>query len=533
MENVIYALEELRKINLAYDIPIDSLCRLQEELAEAKVCTPIIGKFSSGKSALVNTLLGYSRKILREDITPETAVPAEIIYTDTEDQVTIIRKDGTDQVVSVDDYRRRETDATTETCVRIQLRNQFLERIPDVMLVDMPGFESGFEIHNKAIDSYLPHSLAYLITFPADDMIVRSSVGNILKELCLHDLPLCVVITKYDKKNDDFEVTFQKLKESLKRFVGNREITYCRTSSFTGDGEEVEEFLLEIQRKSQEILAGSYEKLVLPLIGNTENYLKTMLRGSQLSESQLDHQEETLHSQMSALDSKFLKAREAFDREIAECVGLIQADVQSALEAEVSTLAAIMLNNQSIQEQLNSLVRNAVTVSVRRHIASKVDKYLKRVTSILSGESMGDAHISFAYDAEKIYKGITGNTVAVASAVLYKESASGPISGLFLKLTENKRRQEAKQAIIQKLRVEVFPQVLREVGSGVEQTVTEQVRIVNASIEEAFQNQKATLEKAMTDLREQIQGENARKELLAADINADLERIEGVKNGLR
>lgn len=533
MEKVMGALEEIQKINGAYDIPVDNICRLREEITEAKVCTPVIGKFSSGKSALVNTLLGYTKKILREDITPETAIPAEILYTDSEDRVTIIRADGTDQVLCVEDYRKQETDASAEKCVRIQLRNHFLQEIPDVMLVDMPGFESGFEIHNQAIDSYLPHSLAYIITFPADDMILRSSVGNILKELCLHDMPLCVVITKYDKKDDDFETTFQKLKESLKRFVGNREITYCKTSSFTGDAEEVEEFLKGIQKKSQDILAGKYKKLVMPLIENTENYLKTTLNGSRLSVSELDRQEETLQKQLSTLDSKFSKEREIFDQEISECVGIIQADVQKALEGEVSTLAVMTLNNQSINDYLNSLVRNTVTISVKQTITPKVERYLKRVTDVISGESVGDVHISVAYDAEKIYKGITGNTVAVASAVMYKEVASGIIPGIILKLTENKRRQEAKQAIIRKLRGEVFPQVTKEVGNGIERTLTEQIRLINASVEKSYQNQKTTLEKAMADLRQQINGENTRKENLAADINADLERIEGIKDEFR
>lgn len=198
MEKIIEALDTLQKINNVYDIPIpaDSIEQLKHKVLTAKVCTPIIGKFSSGKSALVNTLLGYSRKILREDITPETAIPAEIVYTDTEDSVTIVKNDGTNDSISVQEYRNYEADATTVKCARIKLRNSFLEEIPDVMLVDMPGFESGIEIHNKAIDDYLPQSLAYIITFPADDMIVRSSVGNILKELCLNDMPLCIVITK-------------------------------------------------------------------------------------------------------------------------------------------------------------------------------------------------------------------------------------------------------------------------------------------------------------------------------------------------
>lgn len=82
MERIVSALDELQKINQSYDISVESIECLKQEAAYAKVCTPIIGKFSSGKSALVNTVLGYSRKILKEDITPETAIPTEIVYTD-------------------------------------------------------------------------------------------------------------------------------------------------------------------------------------------------------------------------------------------------------------------------------------------------------------------------------------------------------------------------------------------------------------------------------------------------------------------
>ena len=188
MEKIKKALGELREINNAYSLSNETVEKLMHETETAKVCTPIIGKFSSGKSALLNTLLGYSRKILKEDITPETAVPAEISYSPDGDSIDVVRNDGTCKKVSVSEYRELDVDANAVRCTRLNLRNRFLEEIPDVMLVDMPGFESGFEVHNRAIDGYLPLSLAYIIAFPADDMIVRSSVGNILKELCLHDI---------------------------------------------------------------------------------------------------------------------------------------------------------------------------------------------------------------------------------------------------------------------------------------------------------------------------------------------------------
>lgn len=533
MDRVISALDEMKSINNAYGISTEGISRLRGEISEAKVCTPIIGKFSSGKSALVNTVLGYSRKILREDITPETAIPAEIVYTDAEDMVTIVRNDGAYKALSIDDYRRYEADANTVKSARIQLRNSFLEKIPDVMLVDMPGFESGYEIHNKAIDNYLPQSLAYIVAFPADDMIVRSSVGNILKELCLHDMPLCVVITKYDKRNDDFEATFEKMKESLKRFVGDREIRYCRTSSFTGDAEELEGFLIEIQEKSKDILAGKYKKLVMPIVDNTENYLITTLKGSQLSESELGEKEEKLQKQLSLLDSKFSKEQQDFDMEIAECVEEIKSDVQNALEAEESTLVTMALNNQRIDDHLNSVVRNAVTVSVKKKFIPKMEKYLKKVAQTINSESIGDVHISFTFDSDKLNKGMTGSIVAVVAGVLLGTPVLGAVVGIFMKLLGDKKREEAKESIRQKLRTEVFPQVLKEVGNGIEMTITKQIKLVNTSIEEELTNQRTTLEKAMSDLRQQMNDEKTKKENLAIDIRADLERIEGIKDGLR
>lgn len=532
MEKVMEALDELKSINAAYGIDTDGISRLQAEMSEARVCTPIIGKFSSGKSALVNTVLGYSRKILKEDITPETAVPTEIVYTDSEDVITINRNDGSYEQLSVDDYRKYEADANTVKSARIQLRNSFLEEIPDVMLVDMPGFESGFEIHNKAIDNYLPQSLAYIIAFPADDMIVRSSVGNILKELCLHDMPLCVVITKYDKHNDDFEVVFEKMKESLKRFVGDREIRYCMTSSFTGDAEELEEFLKEIQEKSQEILAHKYKTLSMPLLDNTQNYLVTTLNGSQLSESELDEKEDKLKKQLSSLESKFSKEQDDFDIEISECVGEIKSDVQRAMEAEESTLVAMALNNQSIKDHLNSVIRNTVTVSVQKRFIPKVEKYLKRVTKVISSESFGDVNISFLFDTDRLNEGMT-SIVAVVVGLLLGTPILGIIVGIFMKLSGDKKREEAKQAIRQKLREEVFPQVLKEVGKGIEMTITKQIELINTSIEEELTNQRNTLEKAMADLRQQMNDEKNRKENLIIDIKEDLERLERIKDGLR
>ena len=82
------------------------------------------------------------------------------------------------------------------------------------------------------------------------------------------------------------------------------------------------------------------------------------------------------------------------------------------------------------------------------------------------------------------------------------------------------------------LQNEVFPQVLKEVGNGIEMAISKQIKLVNTSIEEEIEIQRDTLEKAMADVRGQIQDEKAKKENLAIDMKADLERIAEIRSEL-
>jgi len=55
MDRITQALNVLHGINSAYTLSNEKVDALISETATAKVCIPVIGKFSSGKSALLNT----------------------------------------------------------------------------------------------------------------------------------------------------------------------------------------------------------------------------------------------------------------------------------------------------------------------------------------------------------------------------------------------------------------------------------------------------------------------------------------------
>lgn len=535
MEKVINSLKKIQEINNYYELSNEVIENVLKNIADAKVCIPVIGKFSSGKSALLNTLLGYSsKKFLKEDITPETAVPAEIIYGDIEDAFYVIANDGTYKQLTSEEYRNTEVDADSVERTRIILKNSFLEQIPDLMLVDMPGFESGYEVHNRAIDNYVSRSLAYIITFPADDMVVRTSVGNILKELCLHDMPICVVITKYDKRNDEFDASYTALRESLKRFIGNREISYCKTSSFTGRADELKEFLIKVQEESQIILANKFRNNVLSAADTTENYLTTLLKNSEMSESELVEQENKLNSQLNEMNDKFVKEKENFDTTIVDCISKIKADVEVELNAHESEFVAMLMNKQDINEKLNLVVRSAVTTSLQKRFVAKLDKYIKKVADCINKDTVENIRVSFNFDVGEISKNIVSTALKAVAAIIICGPIFGPLIAALLawlsKSSAEKKREEAKSQIRQKLHTELYPQVLAEVGRAVEFAVVKQVSLINETIETEIDHQRNVLQQAIDDLRKKKAEETERKNNLMGNINNDLARLAEIRN---
>lgn len=532
MDKIISALMEMKEINSTYSIPTERLQSLQTEMEKAKVCTPVIGKFSTGKSALLNELLGYRNKMLKEDIIPETAIPTELVYADKDEYVIIIKNDDEETKISNSAYRNYEVDAKKEKCARLYLRNSFLGSIPDIVLVDMPGFESGLELHNKAIDDYLPKSMAYIVTFSADDLVVRSSVGNVLKELCVYNMPFCIAVTKFDKRNTDFEIVQERFKQSLKRYVGERDIKYCLTSSREHKVEEVQEFLREIQERSQEILADKYKNSLVAIIENTENYLKTLLNGSQISQSELEEKEDELHRQFSLLDSRFIKEQEDFRQEISSCVAEIQEDLLKTLEAKEETIIAMVLNNQNVTEFLNTIVRNSVAVSLKRRFFTRVEKYVRRVKNIIDLEMAGDVNISCSFDTSTLQKDTGSQIVSIAAGYLLGGILGAVIAGFFSKFCGDKKREEAKQRIRRQLKDEVFPQIVSNVGNNIESEVIKQADFVNTAIKDEIMEQKKLLEGAMAEVRGRMQKEKEEKERFVSEIQATLGRVGALKDGL-
>lgn len=158
----------------------DAAERLAQAATEQELFCPVIGEFSAGKTSMINTLLG--RALLPVGITPETALATQLRYS-TDERLEAVREDG-----GMDKYAITEADKMTAnsekyTRAAAYFNSEKLKQIEPIILVDMPGFNSPKDSHNKAIMAFLGKGAHYIALTSVIEGTITASMMRQLNEI--------------------------------------------------------------------------------------------------------------------------------------------------------------------------------------------------------------------------------------------------------------------------------------------------------------------------------------------------------------
>ena len=199
------------------------LSELQEETG---IKVPIVGDFSAGKSSLVNCLLGRNG-LLPVDITPETAVAYEIYYSASE-KVELYRDGNKIDEKPVDSIKRLSVKPgdVAKVYVNAPIIKSYQEK--GIVLVDMPGIDSGIKEHNDAILHYINRGTAFVLLTDSESGSLRESTISFITELSKYNLKPAVIISKIDKKPDSEVAEIKEYVEfQAKRAIGEQTYVGC------------------------------------------------------------------------------------------------------------------------------------------------------------------------------------------------------------------------------------------------------------------------------------------------------------------
>lgn len=550
MKNYESYLGDFQLLMAKYGLPAEDVARAMEGVRQFQVTVPLVGRFSTGKSSLVNTLLG--RKILAENTMPETSIPTEITYGE-EDAAILVKKDlDTGKVtetrpVSMDEVLHGNFSVSEWSALRLTLHDDFFKTVPAVRLVDMPGFGTSIELHNKAINEYLPESKAYILTFESRSSTVEEDTLEFLKELKFHEMPVYVLVTKSNAvSGEELKQCVENLKQQLAQNVGLKNVPiYCTNAK--GKQVDVEGFktvLEDLQRQSTSLREKEEVQDILRFGGQLKTYLVTAITKNSYSASDLEAEKEKQQRNLESLKKNLEKEKSDFQQQIPGCIDSIASDVRIALEDFADEFANLAMDGrqETIKSQINAIIRTKVGEGIKNSFAPRARHYLDRVAATIcveapdlnlnmeGGNNPAEILTKAGISEQMIEKGlltllskiglkIPNPMVKILAAVILL------VVSIFSKKSQV---AEIKQKVMRHFRTETVPQLADQVMGIVKSLIEEQVDQVNAAIDKGMETQLSSAQKALDDLVKRASDEKAEKEKYLAHLQEDLEAVNGV-----
>ena len=507
---------KLKEIQEKYGIDTAETDKIIAGIDTYRVNTPVVGNFSTGKSSMINAIIG--KALLSVDITPETAVPTEIYYGNNKvyqyDKNAVIER-------KIEELPLKGLTVQTTDLVKIEYDNEFLKEIKTVNIVDLPGFDTSFELHNRAIDQYLPNSLAYLLVVSSDE-------------------PVYVVITKSSRLDDD---ELEECKKLLKKLVGkiverDDVKVACVDSYGKVNVDELKDILREIQGQTGKIFINKYSKALRAASMYTEVYLVERIDKACLSTSRLEQEQEKVEKKMNEISVDIDKEKNNFSRQAKVCINTIRERIKGDLEATLPTISAMLENGTDITDKINSVVRRSVRIGINTEFEPKLKKYVEHISEMITIEFPENDIIINNVNAtlknnvvDEITKTALPVILAGVGLVLTPFAAViGGMVGVVADVIHNISNNKKKQKEVDKAARTIIDEVTEQTIISIESEINKYIDGINQKIERDVLKQKAILEKSLSDIKIDISIEENNRSRDIESLEQDLKVIREFRN---
>lgn len=444
-----------RELFARHDLEQSGIDALAPLIAHFEIRVPFIGAFSAGKSSLLNTLLGEN--LLATAVTPETAVPTELAY-GPQRQFLGRLPDGRQWPLNEQALIDNDLAALRPTgWVEAKLPHPALAARPRLVLVDMPGWDSGVAAHERIIDDYAGRSLAYAVVTSAEEGALRENLRRALLELGIAQLPVVLVISKADKRPpEDVQAVAERLRADVVSLMGHEPLAVAITSSRKKNVAALEAALDVLEARAEEI----YENRVVDVWRRHLEWaiqqLTVLVNAENKDIPRLEAEIEQLEQELRDFDLQLQKETAALRAQIGPILGTIRLRVENALAGRVDALAERVLAGIDITDEILGTARLVVSEAVRQEFEPAWQRYLVRLDDALPDRleldlaldlgHASDAHAGSEKRGKSIGALIGGLLFAIPIPHAKILAPLAPILGAIFDLFKDSKREQIEAA---------------------------------------------------------------------------------------
>lgn len=527
---------------------------LLPKVMETELVVPVIGAFSAGKSSLLNALI--DNEVLPVGIAPETELATELRYS-SEPYLLAIRADGSQERFEVEALSSINRRSNEFTHLRLYLNSEALRAIAPLVLVDMPGFGSSLENHNKAISYYLPRAVHFVVLTSIEDGNITLSMLRKLDELKTYNTDFTFLLSKCNlRAADQVDEVLAYINDQLSVYFGQH-----HTAVAVGNrgGDELAQALMSLQ---PEVM---FSNLFIDALKDQNFDLQAQINLA-LSMLKKDKaaSEETARSLEHAL-TKIVEQRKDVESDLKErysgkILDKCLRNVDKALNDSLEELASLSKNQHALSGTLSDIIRNSLACTIKselqevsdsmvdriasnlittsnhmseldinnnwsEELTAKVKFSLERTTEMLSDWSkrLNDSSESKNGDGKVLYRTLS-TVLAVTTTVV------NPILELVIiflpEILKMFNRGNEREKFRQKLAGDVFPGIKAELRGKMPAVIDEQLNALLKKISEGFEEQ-------INKQKHIIDTFNQRNQLQEAQLSEKTTELEHLANAVK
>ena len=522
--NTLQQLEALGEKLPLSDSLLKNIVFLKDKISQFKVVVPVVGKFSAGKSALINRFLGTNH--LASDITPETAIATELAW-DANEHIILNYQDGQTERRKIEELNSL-TIHDRLAYIQVFLNNPRLKHRPDLVLVDMPGFDSKNDSHHKAIAWYLERG-DYFISLMPSDVPFDASVMEHLQEIHWdYQKQIACLISKASRRSPTQLKELQaELESSLFNYL-QQTIKPGMIEALDSDGsiQAFEDELDKAVNAFEPLLAARYQNDIERCLKQAEQILRT-------EQQHLNAGEEEIRQQIAEAEKSFRQVRQTFDQQISELrynlcsEGKEQLinDARSALNGATGQLVRAAKTN-ALGQELNTLLRPVLQIGLHDLINREVEHLQTSLEQMPQAEGLLNIPPVQLPPEDKEQFSIKTASIAAAVAMAFTGPVGVLVTGLVGGLLGRKdNAAEREQQIEQQVSQQVIPEALNQTAQLLDTQLHEAITRLTQSIQQTLAQEEASYQDNLGQLKEIHKQAEAEKDTLLKTYGESLQKL--------
>ena len=524
----------------------------------AYVKVPFVGDFNAGKSSLINSFLGI--ELLPTNILPETAVSYELYYSEHE-RLEVL--DGGRVKETLPLSKISELKLAPTNLVKVYINNQKVKALNErhIVIVDMPGIDSGVEAHNNAILNYVQDGTCFMLVTDVEGGTLRATTLNFIDEVKKYGSYVYIAISKCDKKNNEEVDSVKKtVSEIAEKYMG-KNVPVAVTSAVDKNFSELEAMLFSID--SDKLIENRFKLPVTNFVNGFIAELQLQIKLLLSSESDYSAKLEQLQREKDAAIEN-VKKRANSAQTVSGSADDILQDITVALKSKSGYLATLLY-----QQVDSNVFANEVMTVIRPVLVNSLKKEVSEYGDVISGavqeftlnvdDIINDKDNDLLNGATDIVENMIGKDVlenmlkkgldkVTEKLVAYKGLSTllkglskilGPIITVVvnilpdvLRLIFGKSKENKISEIKLKFSTEVVSKIVEALRSPIEEIISSQRAEVDSNIQTLIEEETRKYNDNIQAVLKQQKEEKEDREKKAASLTVTVESLVALQDNI-